>query len=133
MYFHIVLDRWGNEELWPIIRENYFAAIPKLLRKPITGAIRKGTLKGLETQGLGRFTPEERLERIEQDFVAIASRLNGQAYLMGDQISLPDYSVAAMLGAALASPLPTPLSERVANDPILSDYANRVAERMAPR
>ncbi len=131
MYFHVVLDRWANEEIWPIIRENYFAAIPKLLRKPITGSIRKATLKGLETQGLGRFTSEERLERIEHDLVAIATRLRDQPYLMGDQISLPDYSVAAMLGAIFASPRPTPLSERVAKDTILSDYAKRVADRMS--
>ncbi len=131
MYFHIVLDRWGNEKIWPIIREEYFAAIPALLRRPVTGTIRKATLRGMEAQGLGRFNPEERLSRIEPDLKAIEMRLKEGPFLMGDQISLPDYSVAAMLGAVLASPLPTGLSERVVNDPVLSEYADRVARRMA--
>ena len=132
MYFHLVLDRWGDEAVWPIVRENYFAAIPGLLRKPIANSIRKGTLKGLHSQGLGRFTPAERMERIAPDLAAIADRLKGRPYLMGDDVSLPDYSVAAMLGAAMATPLPTLLSERVAGDPVLSDYSNRVAEEMIP-
>jgi glutathione S-transferase len=132
MYFHLVLDRWGNEDVWPIIRDNYFAAIPRLLRKPIAGSIRKGALKGLHSQGLGRFTPSERIARIAPDLAAITERLTGRPYLMGDHISLPDYSVAAMLEAAMATPRPTLLSERVANDPVLSDYANRVAEAMMP-
>ncbi len=131
MYFHIVLDRWGNENIWPIIREKYFAAIPALLRRPVTSAIRKATLRGMQAQGLGRFSPEQRLSRIESDLQAITARLAGAPFLMGDQISLPDYSVAAMLGAILASPLPTGLSQRVANDPVLADYADRVAKRMA--
>lgn len=131
MYFHVVLDRWGNEKIWPIIREEYFAAIPALLRRPVTGAIRKATLRGLMAQGLGRFSPKERLDRIEPDLQAIAARLANAPFLMGDQISLPDYSAAAMLGAITASPLPTGLSERVANDRILTEYAGRVADRMA--
>ncbi len=130
MYFHLVLDRWENEEVWPIIRENYFAAIPRLLRKPITGAIRKGTLKGLRSQGLGRFTPEERLQRIEFDLVALANQLQDRPFLLGDTPSLPDYSVAAMLNMATAAPLPTLLSTRVATDSVLVDYGARVAERM---
>lgn len=132
IYFHLVLDRWGNDDVWPIIRENYFAAIPGLLRKPIANGIRKGTLKGLESQGLGRFTPAERLARIEPDLIAISTRLMTQAFVMGDQISLPDYSIAAMLGAAMAAPIPTKLSQRVANDKVLSEYTTRVAERMNP-
>lgn len=132
IYFHVVLDRWGNDEIWPIIRENYFADIPALLRRPITGSLRKALLKGLKTQGLGRFSQAERLQRIEPDLAAITARLGDRAYLMGDKISLPDYSIAAMLCAALASPIPTPFSERVANDDILSDYAARVENRMKP-
>jgi glutathione S-transferase len=132
MYFHIVLDRWGNDDVWPIVRDTYFADLPRLLRKPIANGIRKATLKGLNSQGLGRFTPAERLQRIEPDLAAITTRLDGQPYLMGDDVSLPDYTVAAMLGAAMATPLETPLRQRVANDAVLSDYTARVAQRMTP-
>ncbi|MEL6681444.1 MAG: Tom37 metaxin N-terminal-like domain-containing protein [Pseudomonadota bacterium] len=132
MYFHIVLDRWGNDQIWPIIRENYFSEVPKLLRRPVTGTIRKGLLKGMQAQGLGRLSDDERIKKIEPDLRAISTRLKHHNYLMGDEISLPDYSVAAMLGAMLASPLPTALSERVSKDTVLTDYASRVADGLAP-
>ena len=25
LYFHIVLDRWGNDEVWPILRETFIS------------------------------------------------------------------------------------------------------------
>ena len=52
-YFHIVLDRWGNDNVWPTIRDSYFREIPALLRKPIANRLRKSLLKGLKTQGIG--------------------------------------------------------------------------------
>ncbi len=130
LYFHLLLDRWGSDEVWPIIRENYFAEIPTLLRRPITGMIRRATLRGMVSQGLGRFNAEERLARVEPDLQAIAVQLGDKPFLMGNQISLPDYSMAAMLGAVMATPLPTGLSQRVAGDVVLAEYATRVAERM---
>ncbi|MEM6940646.1 MAG: glutathione S-transferase family protein [Pseudomonadota bacterium] len=132
IYFHLLLDRWENEEIWPIIRTEYFSAIPALLRKPITGRLRRGVLKGMDTQGLGRFTAGERLARIEPDLQAIADMLGGGSFLLGDIPRLPDLSVGAMLGAIMASPRPTPLSERVANDARLAEYAKRITDRMAP-
>lgn len=132
IYFHLVLDRWGNEKIWPIIREEYFTAIPALLRKPITGSIRKATLKGMSVQGLGRFTEDERLDRIEPDLQAISCILGDGPFLLGDAPRLPDFSVAAMLGAIMACPHSTKLSRRVATDQKLAEYATSVAERMAP-
>ncbi|WP_342076715.1 glutathione S-transferase family protein [Yoonia sp. SS1-5] len=130
MYFHVVLDRWGNDDFWPLIREAYFAAIPALLRKPITGRIRKNLLQGLSAQGLGRFTTEERMARLEPDLAAIAAFLDGRDYLLGDVPTLPDYSVAAMLSAGLAAPIQTPLRRRLQSDPALTSYVKRIRDRM---
>ncbi|MFQ1699378.1 glutathione S-transferase family protein [Loktanella agnita] len=130
MYFHILMDRWGDDDVWPIIRDTYFDAIPGLLRKPITSSIRKAVMKGMHTQGLGRFDRIARMERIEPDLMAIATLLRDQPYLLGDTINLPDYPVAAMLSAAMAGPLPTALRERVSDDPVLSDYAARMTQEM---
>lgn len=133
MYFHLVMDRWGNETVWPILRDSYFAQIPGLIRKPVTNGIRKGLLKGLNAQGIARFSEAERLARIIPDLAAISQRLSGQNYLMGDQISLPDYSVAAIIGGMLATPKPTLLTRKVAEYSDVVDYAARVVAKMAPQ
>ena len=31
LYFQIVLDRWGNDTVWPILRDTFFTGIPALI------------------------------------------------------------------------------------------------------
>ncbi len=127
LYFHILMDRWGDNAVWPTIRDTYFKAMPRLLRKPITNRIRKDVLRGMNTQGMGRLTAGERLERIEPDLQAITAHLWQGPFLFGARPSAADASVGAMLGAMAATPEGTALSRRVRGDLILSRYIDRVA------
>ncbi|MEL6464904.1 MAG: glutathione S-transferase family protein [Pseudomonadota bacterium] len=126
MYFHVVMDRWGDKAVWPLVRDTYFAAIPTFLRTFITRSIRRMLLRGMDTQGLGRLTAGERLERIEPDLRAITDRLWHGPFLFGSQPSAADASVAAMLGAMASTPGGTALSRRVGQDVMLVDYMRRV-------
>ena len=36
LYFHVVYDRWADDSVWPIIRDTYFADIPRPIRGIIT-------------------------------------------------------------------------------------------------
>ncbi|MEO0667832.1 MAG: glutathione S-transferase family protein [Pseudomonadota bacterium] len=130
MYFHILLDRWGDDAVWPSVRDTYFASIPKWLRPLVTGRIRKIVLQGMQSQGLGRLTAGERLDRIEPDLQAIATHLWQGQFLFGDTPTAADASVAAMLGAMAGTPGGTALSRRMKEDLILSRYVARVAEAL---
>jgi glutathione S-transferase len=127
MYFHLLLDRWGNEAVWPSIRDTYFKTVPSLVRGFISGRIRKELMHGLHAQGVGRFSEKDRMERIELDFIAIATRLGQGPYLFGHEPSAADCSVGPILGAMSETPVQTDLNRRVAEDPVLSAYAARVA------
>lgn len=127
MYFHIIMDRWGDRAVWPLVRDVYFAAIPAFLRRFITNGMRRTLLKGMDVQGLGRLTAGERLERIEPDLQAITNRLWQGPFLFGANPTAADASVAAMLGAMAETPGGTALSRRVREDVILSEYVARVA------
>lgn len=126
LYFHLVMDRWGNDAVWPILRESFFADIPALIRRPVTGAIRRSVLRGLDMQGVSRFSESERFERVEQDFRAIAAFLGNTPFLLGDIPTAADLSVAPMLAGFRATPVKTRLNRRVAEDRVLSDYVDRV-------
>jgi len=125
LYFLLVLDRWENEDVWPLVRDAYFEEIPKLLRGLITGALRKKLLAGLATQGLGRLTWEERLERAAHDMRCLRGQLGDKAFLFGDNLSTLDASVVAMLGAIRSTPRNTRLSLLVSEDEVLSAYVDR--------
>jgi len=128
LYFHLVMDRWGNDDVWPTIRDIYFDAIPRLLRKPVTNGLRKTLLKGLDAQGITRFSQVERTARLESDLSALGVILAQSRFLFGDQPSAADLSVAPMLAAMRATPVRTALVTRLANDSVLSQYIDRMTE-----
>lgn len=130
MYFHVVMDRWGNDAVWPTIRDTYFEQIPKVLRGFITNGLRKSLMRGMHAQGLGRLTEEERLARIEPDLQAIVTRLWHGPFLFGDRPTAADASVAAMLQNMRATPGKTLLKMRVAEDEILCRYIDRASDAM---
>ncbi len=130
MYFHIVMDRWGDDDVWPVIRDTYFKAIPKLLRRIVTNKMRKSCLQGMDRQGLGRLTPQERIDRIEPDLQAITTRLGYSPFLFGTRPTAADASVAAMLSNMRATPGTTLLKTRVTGDEILCAYIERMKAAM---
>ena len=126
LYFHVLLDRWADDAIWPEIRETYFGSIPKPLRGLISGRLRRQVLTGLKTQGLGRLNQSERLSRIEPDMEAITTRLWQGPFLFGAKPTAADASVAPMLAAILATPGKTPLQDVVRETDVLTAYVARV-------
>ncbi len=128
LYFHVVQDRWANDEVWPILRDTFFTVIPALIRKPVSNSIRKSVLKGLAFQGVSRFSPVERQDRLERDFEAISAYLWQSPYLMGEKPTSADMSVGPMLAAMRATPSDTPLTRRIKQDKLLNRYIDRMEQ-----
>lgn len=131
LYFHLVMDRWGNDQGWPIIRDQLFGAIPEPARGPVSDGIRATLLTGQQTQGIARFSQQERSELVERDLQALAALLRQSPFLFGDRPSAADMSVAPVLDAIRATPVRSALVERVANDAILADYLSRMTQAMS--
>ncbi len=126
LYFTIVLDRWGNDAVWPIVRDVYFAGMRAGVRHFVAGSVRRQMLKGLHTQGLGRLSETQRLDRIAPDLDAITTRLWHGKFLFGAQPTAADASVAPMLAAAAATPGNTTLKSRICQNEVLMAYVARV-------
>lgn len=126
LYFHLVMDRWCNDDVWPIIRDTYFSGIPSLLRKPITNRLQRSLIRGLTTQGLARYSTKDRMDRLEKDLQAIRIYLTQSPFLMGDAPTIADFSIAPMLAGMRATPVKTTLQQRIAGDKLLSDYLDRM-------
>ncbi len=131
LYFLLVLDRWERPEVWPIVRDTYFAEVPKPLRDLIAGGIRRTVLKGLRSQGLGRLQWDERMARLDQDLVAISVHLANDAFLFGETPTLADIAVVPILDAMRATPCETPVARRLREDTQLSAYVDRGHTAMA--
>lgn len=127
MYFILLLDRWGNDAVWPVLRETYFSAIPKVMRNFISGRLRTAVLNGTKAQGLGRMTEAERLARVDLDLETIRVFLGDKPFLFGDSPTGADFSVVPILEAIRGTPVPTRLAARVEEDTVLSGYVDRMA------
>lgn len=126
LYFYVVRDRWDNDLVWPTIRDTYFQGVPALIRRPVTGAIRRSVHQGLQFQGIGRFTDSDRMGRLDRQLQAISEQLGDGAFLMGDHLTSADLSVSAMLQALRSTMINTPTVERIVGDPVLNPYVDRV-------
>lgn len=127
LYFHVVHDRWVNEDVWPVTRDTYFKMIPRPIRKFVTGKIRKPVIASIHQMGIGRFSPKERLARAEPDIQAIKDLLTGP-FLFGDKPTAADVSVASQLAGMMATPVATLLGDRLRGDAKLVAYVERMNE-----
>lgn len=132
LYFAIVADRWGEDDNWSYVRDVFFSDIPGLLRGIITSFVRKQALRNLQGQGMGRYTKEERFDRVRRDISAIRDVLGEQAFLFGDKPTAADYSVAPMLRASIVTPVEKSLGKLIKNDEKLMTYVTRVTDSCYP-
>lgn len=128
LYFHLVMDRWGDDSVWPVIRDTYFSEVPGLLRRPVANALRRALMRGLNIHGIARFSPQQRMARCEEDLRAIQTHLWHSPFLLGVKPTAADLSVVPMLAAMRATPVETALSRRIAQDAQLSDYIDRLED-----
>ncbi|MEP3638540.1 MAG: glutathione S-transferase family protein [Paracoccaceae bacterium] len=127
LYYQVVLDRWANDTVWPVVVRTYFDSIPAFIRGFVTRKLRRNVVQGLSFLGHERSTEQERMARIEQDLQAILSRLKGRQFLFGDTPCSTDASLGPMLAAAKATPVATTLSKRIETDTEICAYIDRVS------
>ena len=133
VYFAIVSNRWQNEIHWRVIKEEFFAGIPMLLRGFIANKVRKGVINQVVSQGMGRHTDQERLERVKKDLDAVTAILGDKTFLFGPKPTAADASVVAMLRALAFFPLENDLSNLMLNNPALMAYVERGKAKIYPK
>ena len=45
LYWLLVGDRWLNDDVWPILRDNFFAGLPPIVKSIVSGIVRKQVRK----------------------------------------------------------------------------------------
>ncbi len=81
---------------------------------------------------MGRYSAEERFDRVRRDIISLRDLLGDQSYLFGERPSAADYSVVPMLRASIATPIEKPLAKFIKSTPNLMAYVTRVTDNCYP-
>lgn len=130
-YFLLLTERWQDEEGWSAIRPAiyHYAAqqkIPALIRPFLAMAVRKSVISQCKAQGIGRLTPQERLDAAKAVFDALSFYLGDQDFMLGRQPHVVDCTAYAFVAIGTVKEITSPLHVMLRSYPNLMAYADRV-------
>jgi glutathione S-transferase len=126
LYFVVLWQRWHLH--WEVTREAYFHNMPWLLRMLAAPFLRRGVLKQIRAQGIGRGDREQIFAAGCADVDAIAGALGDGEFFFGEPSST-DALVYGFLANILAARVSDPLTEAIRAHENLVDFCTRIDQR----
>lgn len=126
LYWCGVYFRWIDEKNWPIVKHRFFSKMPFPLNIIAPIVARKGIIKSMHSNGMGRHSEDELLVISKNHFEALSTLLGNKRYCFNDKISSIDATIYAFLAALLLADLTSPLSELGKSYDNLMKYCERI-------
>jgi glutathione S-transferase len=129
----VALYRWKDKENFARGVGAFFdSMLPSLIRAPAKWAIRRGFLRRLWQQGIGRFTAAEIEVLGKRDVETLATLLGDKPYLMGDAPCAADAAMFATLALLMDPGTASPPRDAGLSRPNLVAYRDRMMRRYFP-
>lgn len=129
LYFILGASRWGEDASFEAIRKPYFGDLPVPLRWFLPSLIRRGALRNMIGQGMGRHTIDEMMLLANKDLDALQVLLGDKAYFFGDSPHSLDAAVFAQLVTIWRFDWPGPLKKALGARVSLLAFIDRMSER----
>lgn len=131
LYFVMCYLHWQHKGNWPTTRAEYFSDLPWGLRKLVSGKARKGMVKALYGQGMGRHSLDEVIDIGNQIVDDLALVLGDKRTLFGTpNLTIADIVMYAHLDHFVHSNIPyNPVGDYVKSKPYLVTFINSVTKR----
>lgn len=126
LYWALLYNHWQDEQVWPLVREVFFAAVPFPLKKLVGTVSRNSVIKQLYAAGMGRHTQSEVYATAVADIDALAALLGDNDFVLGANVTRVDASVYASLANLAVPPLPSPMKEAIQRHANLTAYLQRM-------
>lgn len=128
----LVHDRWLHADVWPILRDQFFAEVPAPAREAVAGEVQAQVRAGLMGQGIAQFTEEDRLRRLGKDVVALETALGDGPFLFGATPTAADAVAGPVIDMIRDLPAETGLRRMITERPALIAYADAVRASLYP-
>ena len=126
LYWILVASRWLEDDWWPNVKAGFFADLPPVIGPLVSKLARNQVKKTYHLHGLGRHTKAQQEWFARRDLEAIANRVSEQSYIVGQRLTVFDFSVASLLAGILDNQPATWLTNIAKEYPAIIEYAERV-------
>ncbi len=127
LYFAIIRERWLEDRGFAVVRRDYFAGLPAVLRSIVPPILRRRVRRDAHGQGLSRMDPDRLQRRIDEDLDSLAALLGDRPWYLADRPTQLDAVSWAFLGNALAAPMGGRVAAAVQARPTLVAHCTRFA------
>ncbi len=129
LYWAVIYTRWVEPQGWELTRAGFFGKLSPPLKWVLPSLARRGIIKELHGQGMGRHSREEIMAIGRRDISALADFLSDKSYFIGEQPCSLDASAYAFLANLLWVPLESELKLHASKYPQLEAYCHRMRSR----
>ncbi len=129
LYWCAVYDRWAVDENWALTKPAFFGSIPPGVRDLVAALARRGQLRALHGQGVGRHGRDDVYALGRTDLTALADYLGTKPYFLGSEPTTLDATAYAFLANLLWVPIDSPLTRHTRALDNLVAYAGRMKQR----
>lgn len=126
LYWIVVASRWLDDEWFPNIVSGFFGFIPAPLRRLVAWVAQRGVRQTYHLHGLGRHSLDEQAGFARRDLQAISDAVGESGYILGDHLTVYDFTVASLLAGAMDNQPATWVTTLIETYPNLRNYAERV-------
>lgn len=126
-------ERWMDDANFEKGPSLFFMGVPAPMRETVRRETREGIRKTRWESGIGRHSHEEQLQLAAWDIAAIAAQLGTQRFLLGDEPTVADASVSAVLISSSTPYFDTPLVDLIHEHAALAGYMRRMKESFLPQ
>ena len=129
LYWAVIYTRWVEPQGWQLTRSAFFGTLSAPLKWVLPALARRGIIKELHGQGMGRHSREEIMTIGRRDISALADFLSDKPYFMGEQPCSLDASAYAFLANLLWVPVESELKRHAMQYAQLDAYCQRMRAR----
>lgn len=126
LYWIMVASRWLDDAWWPNVQQGFFGSIPAPVRQLISSIARRRMRQTYLLHGLGKHTLEEQQAFARDDLQALNDAVTENSFLLGEELTVYDFSVAALMAGLLDNQPETWLGKIAKEYEALVDYTDRV-------
>ena len=132
LYWCIVHSRWINDDTWPIVKANFFDAMPFPLNKIIPIVARRSVRANINGHGMGKHSDEEIMHIAKCSLQSLSTLLDEKDFFFGDQLSSLDITAYVMISSLTQASLDTPMNHMAKEFDNLVRYTQKIQQTYYP-